>query len=273
MAIFKFGCIGCPVAIASPQLYRSRPDDERWRRKVSALDRFSIVLVGTTHPGNIGAAARAMKTMGLTRLKLVNPAHFPSAEATARASGADDVLARCEVFDSLADALADVRWAVATTARDRELQWPQYTPRRFAEHSFAELPGVDVAVVFGRESSGLSNDELNLCNAALRIPANPQYSSLNLAMAVQLVAYELSQNAPTQAAPPASVDPLATQIELGRLNEHLLSVMAQVGYYDPERPKMLVKRLRRMLAKAGLTTSEVRILRGLLTAVSARNES
>ncbi|MFT5175946.1 MAG: TrmH family RNA methyltransferase, partial [Gammaproteobacteria bacterium] len=150
-----------------------------------------VVLVGTTHPGNIGAAARAMKTMGLNELVLVRPRHFPHADATARASGADDLLTTARVVDTLAEAVESCPYVVGTSARPRHLRWPEVDAREFATTVTAQHATAAVAVVFGRENSGLSNEELDCCQAVLRLPANPAYSSLNLAAAVQLVAYEL----------------------------------------------------------------------------------
>ncbi|MBT8143938.1 MAG: RNA methyltransferase, partial [Gammaproteobacteria bacterium] len=154
-------------------------------------DDIHIVLVETSHPGNIGATARAMKTMGLTRLRLVKPKIFPDADATARASGADDILDTAQVFGSLQEAIADCVAVVGTTARSRTLSAPVISPRNSAARIAATLPSGPVAMVFGRERAGLSNDELDHCNWLVNIPANPDFSSLNLAMAVQLIAYEI----------------------------------------------------------------------------------
>lgn len=232
------------------------------------LSRLRVVLVETSHPGNIGAAARAMKTMGLRQLVLVQPKRFPCAEATARASGADDLLQAARVVDSLDAAVADCGLVFGTTARMRHLEWPVMTPREAAAWAAAQPTRADIALVFGREQSGLSNEELALCQRAIRIPANPEFSSLNLAQAVQLCAYEMRVLALGDAAPVGGdEDPLATTAELTALVEHAKRAMQAVDYFRPERPKLLPQRLQRLVARPGLTQSEVRILRGFLTAI------
>jgi len=244
------------------------------------LDNVTVVLVGTTHPGNIGAAARAMKTMGLTRLALVAPRHFPHAEATARASGADDVLAGAAVYDSLAAALAGHVLAFGTTARARRLEWPVLDPRETAVEIARESERGRVALVFGREQSGLSNDELALTQRAVRIPTAEQYASLNLAQAVQVLAYEVGYvvHAARQAAegegagrtPKAAADRPATADEVAGLAGHLERAMVRVGYLDPARPKLMRRRLGRLGARARFLNSEVQFLRGFLTRVDER---
>jgi tRNA (cytidine32/uridine32-2'-O)-methyltransferase len=232
------------------------------------LARLRVVLVETSHPGNIGAAARAMKTMGLRHLVLVAPRVFPSAEATARASGADDLLVAARIVDSLAEAIADCALVLGTTARMRHLEWPVMTPREAAGWCATQPTSHDIALVFGREQTGLTNTELALCQRAIRIPASPHFSSLNLAQAVQICAYEMRLQALGAAAdqvpPPVEDDPLATTAELAALVEHAKRAMAKVDYFDPERPKLLPQRLQRLVARPGLTHSEVQILRGFL---------
>ena len=156
----------------------------------SIFNKVNIVLVGTTHPGNIGATARAMKTMNHRNLRLVNPLEFPSAEASSRAAGADDVLAECRQFSSLEDAIKDCDLVIGTSARVRGIPWPMILPRECAK-KISEETYSSVAIVFGKESSGLSNEELQLCNMVLKIPTNSQYNSLNLAAAVQIICYEI----------------------------------------------------------------------------------
>lgn len=241
-------------------------DAAREQRAGAALGRVRVVLVGTTHPGNIGAAARAMKTMGLSRLALVAPAGFPSAEATARASGADDLLAAATVHADLAAAIADCRLVLATSARERSIAWPALGPRPAAERLLAAAAHGDVALVFGREHSGLSNEELALAGAMVQIPAAAAFSSLNLAAAVQVLAYEL-RLAALGGAPAAPHGPLAAAEDLERLYAHWLELMTAVGFLDPAKPKQLPRRLRRLLNKAALEASEVQILRGFLSAV------
>jgi tRNA (cytidine32/uridine32-2'-O)-methyltransferase len=232
------------------------------------LSRIRVVLVGTTHPGNIGSAARAMKTMGLAELVLVDPRHFPSAEATALAAGADDVLAAARVLPRLEDALADCVWAVGTSARRRGHSVPVLDPAPAARELIARAAQGPVALVFGRESSGLTNEELDCCTALVQIPTNPEFSSLNLAAAVQVLAYSCRIAALEQvAAPPPGYDPdpPATQADLEALFEHYLRALVRIEFLDPEKPRHLMRRLRHLYLRAGLSASEVRILRGILT--------
>jgi len=242
--------------------------DEASRVAQAVLARIRVVLVETSHPGNIGAAARAMKTMGLRQLVLVRPRLFPSAEATARASGADDLLQAARVVDDIASAIADCGLVLGTTARTRHLEWPVMTPRVAAAWAAAQPTQADVAILFGREQSGLSNEELALCQRAIRIPTAADFSSLNLAQAVQICAYELRVQALGDAVSVGGDDdPLATTAELAGLVEHAKRAMQAVDYFKPERPKLLPTRLQRLVARPGLTQSEVRILRGFLRAI------
>ena len=234
------------------------------------LDDVIVVLVETSHPGNIGASARAMKTMGLRRMRLVAPKRFPCAEATERAAGADDILHEAEVFESLDEALAGTAWAVATSARERHLDWPVLDPQGCAETVLARSREVDgpLALVFGRERNGLTNDELDKCQALVRIPTAESYRSLNLAAAVQLLSYELRKAALDETAiAPAGVRPLATPDELEGLYGHLERALTAIGYFDPSKPRLLMRRLRRLFVRAALERSELNILRGILAAV------
>jgi TrmH family RNA methyltransferase len=229
-----------------------------------------IVLVGTTHPGNIGATARAMLTMGLDRLTLVAPREFPSDEASARAAGADAVLEQARVCATLDEALAGCRFVVGASARLRGLSWSTVSPREVAPRLLAESVQGEAAVVFGRESSGLSNDELASCHQLLNIPTNPGYSSLNLAMAVQVVAYELRLAMLAEAGPgptPERPDPLATVADLERFYAHLERTLVDAGFLNPANPRHLMLRLRRLFSRALLEEKEVRILRGILSAL------
>jgi len=233
-----------------------------------ALSRIRVILVGTTHPGNIGSAARAMKTMGLADLSLVAPTRFPSAEATTLAAGADDVLAAARVLPRLEHAIEDCVWVVGTSARRRGHSVPAVDPEAAARDLVARAERGPVALVFGRESSGLSNEELDCCNALVQIPANPAFSSLNLAAAVQVLAYSCRVAALEQApaSPPEyDPDPPATQAELEALFEHYLRALIRIEFLDPEKPRHLMRRLRHLYLRAGLSASEVRILRGILT--------
>jgi TrmH family RNA methyltransferase len=227
-----------------------------------------IILVGTTHPGNIGATARAMCTMGLDRLTLVAPREFPSPEATARAAGADAVLDGAQVCDTLEEALAGCRFVVGASARLRAVPWPAVTPREAAPRLLAESAHGEAAVMFGRESSGLNNEELARCHALLHIPTNPEYSSLNLAMAVQVVAYELRLATLGEAAlEQERIDPLAPAEELERFYEHLERTLVDAGFLNPRNPRHLMLRLRRLFNRALPEEKEVRILRGILSAL------
>ncbi len=226
-----------------------------------------IVLVGTTHPGNIGAVARAMKTMGLDELVLVEPRYFPHDEATARASGADDVLERARVVGSLAEAVDDCVYVSGASARSRAIGWPCLDAKDAAVRLIAEERQGPVAAVFGPEKSGLSNADLDLCDTLLTIPANPDYSSLNLAMAVQIVTYEI-RAARTDKWPEYEPDlPPATRGELEYFYAHLERVLTDVRFLDPDNPRHLMRRLRRLFTRAGVDKNEINILRGILTAI------
>ena len=226
-----------------------------------------IILVGTTHPGNIGAVARAMKNMGLTDLVLVNPRHFPHEDATARASGAEDILASAGVVTRLAEALADCSFAAGASARSRSINWPSLLPKECAERLVQESAGGNVAVVFGPEKSGLTNDDLDLCNTLLTIPTDPAFSSLNIAMAVQIICYELRLARIALPDPPEPEIPLATGDQLEHFYEHLEAVLMDSGFLDPDNPRLLMRRLRRLFIKAEPDQNEINILRGILTAL------
>jgi TrmH family RNA methyltransferase len=227
-----------------------------------------IVLVGTSHPGNIGAAARAMKTMGLEHLCLVAPERFPATEATVMAAGADDLLARAGVFGSLREAVSDCGLVVGTTARARQQAWRVLEPREAATEIAGHLASTNVAVLFGSERSGLSNEELEQCHLLVTIPTAEAYASLNLAMAVQVMCYELliaGRN--VTAAAPA---PLATVREMEKLYEHLEEVLDDIDFRDRTGSGHLMLRLRRLFNRAMLEENEAHILRGILTAVQGR---
>lgn len=233
-----------------------------------------IVLVGTSHPGNIGAVARAMKTMRLSALRLVTPKVFPHADATAMASGADDLLARAEVFDRLSDAIADCGLVLGASARLRSLRWPQMEPPEAAQRALEESAQHPVAFVFGRERTGLTNDELALCHGLVHIPANPEYSSLNLAMSVQVMSYELLMT--SRAALPLrenATREVATAEEMDYFYSHLEQVMIDSGFLDPAAPKHLMKRLRRLYGRARPDRQELNILRGILSAVEKQRNN
>ena len=228
-----------------------------------------IVMVETTHPGNIGAAARAMKNMGQQNLYLVKPKIYPSAEVTARAAGADDILARAVVCDSLQDAIKDCALVVATTARTRTIPWPVSTPRETMPEIINATASGQVAIVFGRESSGLNNEELELCNMAMQIPADPDFSSLNVASAIQIICYELLQTMMSGEVQEINkqISPPATAGQMQLFYEHLAECMTDIGYYDPEVPRSLMRRMKRLFNRARLDRDEMNILRGLLSSI------
>jgi tRNA (cytidine32/uridine32-2'-O)-methyltransferase len=227
-----------------------------------------IVLVRTSHAGNIGAAARAMKNMCLSRLVLVQPHAFPDAEASARASGAEDVLAAARVVPDLDAALQGCALVFGASARPRAIAWPTVDARRCAAEIAATVNDAEVALVFGRENSGLTNTELERCNYLVHIPANPGYSSLNLGAAVQLLAYEIymALGAPGQVAASAQDYPLATADEIQGLFQHLERALSEIGFLDPRNPKQLMRRLRRLFNRCRLDKMELNILRGILSA-------
>lgn len=227
-----------------------------------------IILVGTTHPGNIGACARAMKNMGLTDMALVRPKHFPDEEATARASGATDVLEAAKVVDTLDAALTDCVYVAGASARSRSIGWPSLAPRECAARLLQECQTGKVAVVFGPEKSGLTNDDLDRCHALLTIPTNPDFSSLNLAMAVQVMTYELRVAFMGDAVPVYEPDvPLASGEELEHFYSHLESVLRASGFIDPENPRHLMRRLRRLFIRAEPDRNEINILRGIFASL------
>ncbi|HEX5127687.1 MAG TPA: RNA methyltransferase [Rhodocyclaceae bacterium] len=233
--------------------------------QISALDHVRVVLSRPSHPGNIGAAARAMKTMGLSRLYLVQPKLFPHPEAESRASGAVDVLANAVVCESLEDALIGVTLAAALTSRRRELSLPMQWAREAAINLATYANGNNVALVFGNETYGLSNEELALCQLPVMIPANPDYASLNLASAVQLMCYELRLALVAAGAAPAQFGELATVDEIEQMYSHFEQAMTVSGFFDPANPKRLMPRLRRMFGRIQLERDELNILRGMLS--------
>ena len=242
----------------------------------AALGRVRVVLCQTSHPGNIGSAARAMKTMGLSQLVLVRPRNAPDAQSIALASGAVDVLQAALIVDSLAEALAGTALAVAMTSRRRELAAEPLWLRDAAGLLAARLAdaddGRDVALVFGNETFGLSNDELACCGRWAMIPANPDYASLNVAAAVQLAAYEVRQ-AMVHAGPPPAIPDAglpASHDEIEGLLGHIESAAIDAGFLDPASPKRLMARLRRLFARAAIEREEVNILRGLVAAMQRR---
>ncbi len=230
-----------------------------------------IVLVGTTHPGNIGAVARAMKNMDIHDLVLVNPRHFPHEDATVRASGATDILESARVVSSLDAALTDCVYAVGASARSRAIDWPSMGPRDCAERMIIEGKEGKVAAVFGPEKTGLHNDDLDKCHTLLTIPTNPDFSSLNIAMAVQVLTYELRVASTLDGGSGFESDaPPATGAEMEHFYTHLEQVLTDVRFLDPDNPRHLMRRIRRMFIRARPDKNEVNILRGFLTAIDRK---
>lgn len=233
-------------------------------------ENIEIVLVNTTHPGNIGGVARAMKNMGLSRLCLVAPKQFPDPQAEWRAASALDVLEQARVVSTLDEALADSQFIVGTSARDRRIPWPLLDPRGCAAR-IGELTdaGERISILFGREDRGLTNDELKRCNLHLHIPSAPEYSSLNLAMAVQIVCYEVRMLAVADSLPVTSDEqwdtPFATAANMERFYAHLEETLVDIDFLDPAAPRQLMPRLRRLYSRVRLDAMELNILRGILT--------
>ena len=264
-----------------------------------SLSNIRIVLIQTSHPGNIGAAARAMKTMGLSDLYLVKPSRFPDAQAEAMASGADDVLKQANVVDSLSEAVADCQIIIGTSARSqRTLRWVITEPRGCGLVASQHAAKGKVAIVFGRERTGLTNEELELCHQLVHIPSNPDYCSLNVAAAVQILSYECrvahldalavaKGNVPTtQKSSVALLNEQATESEVqaeSSLDEEIVSAKDMEGYYaqleklmietdflNPDNPRYLMRRMRRLYGRIQITKSELNLLRGSLSAFSGR---
>lgn len=240
------------------------------------LSRIRVVLCRPSHPGNIGAAARAMKTMGLSILYLVEPKQFPDPEADTRATGAVDVLSSAKVVSSLSEALAGASFAVALSARQRDIGPVLGAPRETVGRLLLEAAEGDVALVFGNETVGLSNEEILHCQAAVTIPTNPAFSSLNLGSAVQVLSYECRMAAFAEK-PPLSVQvttpfasPVATNDEIEGLYAHLERVMTDTGFFNPDQPGRLLPKLRRLFGRARLERDEINILRGILASTQVK---
>lgn len=236
------------------------------------LDRVRVILVRTSHPGNIGATARAMKTMGMSQLVLVDPATFPDPVADARASGALDVLHAAQIVPTLEAALEGTVMSAALTARRRELSVAPVQPRELAPALLQQAATGEVALVFGTESSGLTNHEVALCTQPVTIATNPDYSSLNLASAVQLLCYEVRLAALNPELPEATepTADLARHEEIEGFHKHLETVMRAAEFYDPATSRRLLPRIRRMFGRIRLEREEINILRGLLAALQRK---
>ena len=231
------------------------------------LSNFKVVLVETSHPGNIGAVARAMKNMKMRELCLVSPLKFPNADATARASGADDILCSATVCDTLQEAIVDCQVVLGASARDRTISWPELTARDCAEKFVCKAERKNkIALVFGRENSGLKNHELDLCHFLLRIPCNAEYSSLNLAAAVQVVCYELyvaSEQKVESTIGDKDKEPLATMKQMELFYQHLQETLDDIGFLHVDKSQSIMRRLRRIYNRIALDTKELDILRGI----------
>lgn len=231
------------------------------------LSNIRIVLVETSHPGNIGGVARAMKNMKMSNLYLVAPNKFPSADATSRASGADDILMSAKVCETLQEAITGCSIVIGASARCRTISWPELTPKECADKLSVDAINEQVAIIFGRENSGLKNHELDLCQFLLRIPCNEEYSSLNLAAAVQVVSYELfaasGLNKEIQIGDKGEEVP-ATSEQMEMFYQHMHEALIDIGFMHPDKSKSIMRRLRRIYNRTQLDTKEVDILRGIL---------
>jgi len=234
------------------------------------LNNVRVVLSHTTHPGNIGAAARAMKTMGLRHLYLINPRHFPDAQATAMAAGADDVLQNAVVCASIDEALHGVMFTVAMTARLRDISIAVQTPREAMPQVMQQAATQPVALLFGTEMSGLTNEEMSKAHLGVNIPTDPDFSSLNIAAAVQVMAYELSVAAQSYTLSVPEVQP-ATHERVEGLYAHLEKTLFEIGFFTTQNPVRLMQRLRRLYARTRLEDEEINILRGILTVTTEYN--
>lgn len=235
-----------------------------------SYENIRVVLVGTTHPGNIGGVARAMKNMCLSDLVLVAPeAEFPSGKARARASGATDILENTRVVATLDEAISDCTLVAGASARLRAIPWPVLDARDCAVEMAEQSMSAKVAMVFGREHSGLTNEELEKCNRLMHIPANEEYSSLNVAAATQVLTYEVHmamRNLSSQKLHVPNDYPYATSEEMEGLYDHFEQALEAIGFYNPQNPRQLMRRLRRLFNRARLDRMELNILRGILAA-------
>ena len=263
IAVYRFAVL-IPIAVILLTLRRQSS-------LMNTIPHIKIVLVNTSHPGNIGATARAMKNMGLTRLALVNPMEFPSGVAVGRAASALDVLEQAEVVETLVEAIADCALVIGSSARSRSLPWPMLTPEQSAEKLVKEGRSAQVALVFGREDSGLNNEELQLCHFHVQIPASSEYSSLNLAAAVMVLCYEIrravlwDEETADRAEDEYWDQERATVEQVEYFYEHLERVLVGIEFHDPNNPRQLMQRMRRLFGRVRIDAMEMNILRGILT--------
>ena len=235
------------------------------------LNSIKVVLVGTTHPGNIGATARAMKNMGIVNMALVEPKEFPSDIATYRSKAAKDVLENAEVFDTLKMAISDCELVIGTSARERKVPWPILNPKDASQEVSRRSLNNKVAVVFGREDRGLTNEELGLCNLHVHIPTDPEYSSLNLSQAVQIMVYEIRSAILENEGNDGNWDvEFADNDQTERLISHMDELMQEVDFYEIDNPRKLLLRVRRFFKRSRLDVMEVNIFRGLFAAIQKK---
>tara|TARA_Y100000741_G_scaffold245804_1_gene188653 strand:+ start:263 stop:1021 length:759 start_codon:yes stop_codon:yes gene_type:complete len=237
-------------------------------------DSIKIVLVGTTHPGNIGAAARAIKTMGLRHLDLVCPKEFPSEQAIYRSKAAKDILENARIYQSLLESVKDCEMVIGTSARNRKVPWPVLDPKNASKEINSNVRNNSkVAIVFGREDRGLTNEELGICNLHVHIPTNEDYTSLNLAQAVQIMTYEVRMSFigedNIESDQEWDVD-IATSDQTERLIEHMDELMQDVEFYDIENPRKLIMRVRRFFKRSGIDVMEANIFRGLFSTIQKK---
>lgn len=246
--------------------------DEKKIKSDNLLNSVKVVLVGTTHPGNIGATARAMKNMGILDLALVEPKEFPSDVATFRSKAAKDILEKASVHTSLEEAISECELVVGTSARGRTVPWPVLNPREAAEEMHKSSLNGKVAIVFGREDRGLTNEELGLCNFHVHIPSDPEYSSLNLSQAVQILAYEirLSYLQDRHVNKDYWDVELANNEQTERLINHMDELMQEVDFYDVENPRKLLVRVRRFFKRSKIDVMEANIFRGLFATIQKK---
>ena len=246
--------------------------DEKKIKSDNLLNSVKVVLVGTTHPGNIGATARAMKNMGILDLALVEPKEFPSDVATFRSKAAKDILEKASVHKSLAEAISQCELVVGTSARGRTVPWPVLNPKEAAGEMHKSSLNGKVAIVFGREDRGLTNEELGLCNFHVHIPSDPEYSSLNLSQAVQILAYEIRLSYLQDQDKNKDywdVD-LANNEQTERLISHMDELMQEVDFYDVENPRKLLVRVRRFFKRSKIDVMEANIFRGLFSTIQKK---
>ena len=245
--------------------------DEKKDALIELLNSVKIVLVGTTHPGNIGAAARAMKNMGFRHLSLVKPKEFPSDVATYRSKAAKDILENALIFNNLQEAVVDCELVIGTSARDRKVPWPILSPKESAEEVSKSLKIHKIAIVFGREDRGLTNEELGLCNYHVHIPTDPEYSSLNLSQAVQILVYEIRMAVLSDDENQDYWDvELANNNQTEMLIQHMDELMQEVEFYDVDNPRKLLLRVRRFFKRSRIDVMETNIFRGLFATIQKK---